>query len=669
MARNHPPLKLRRGTEAQILAASVSDFEVGEPIFATDSGKLFIKNAAGTLEEISGSGDGSGPGGTVAWGSITGLLSNQTDLNTALSGKASTGHSHNDATTSVAGFMSASDKTKLDGVAAGATDNTGTVTSVDLSVPSSLLSVSGNPVTGSGTLAISLPNRDANAVFAGPTTGAAAAPSFRSLVADDIPNLAATKITSGQIPSAVTFDTADLTGFSNAVASRLLEELPTSGGVLDIAQESTLIGLSNDIDAIEARSITAGAGLTGGGTLAASRTLAVDFATTKTAGRAVEANDPRLDDTRTPTDNTVSTAKIADAAVTEAKLANAAVTMAKIAQAGATTNQVIKWNGTAWAPADDATATAGAGAPSDAEYLVKSSNGGLSAERVVTDSTSITADWATGGQVQLKRAALTGDVTADANSNTTVIADNAVIAKHIADNGVPYDKIQDVSATDKILGRSSAGAGDIEEITCTAAGRALLDDADAAAQRTTLGAAAASHAHGNLTNDGKIGTDSGKPIKTGADGVLEAGAFGTSAGQFAEGNHTHAWTDITSKPSDFTPSAHTHGLTDSYVGEIAAAADQDYTIDLRVPFARVVTEFSIISASGTCTAALKNGSNTIVGSVSVSSTIATKTGGDLDNTHKSLSANDKVVVTISSNSSALRVQFCVKYTAVTGAIS
>tara|TARA_R100001163_G_scaffold4563_2_gene5939 strand:- start:500 stop:2554 length:2055 start_codon:yes stop_codon:yes gene_type:complete len=44
-----------------------------------------------------------------------------------------------------------------------------------------------------------------------------------------------------------------------------------------------------------------------------------------------------------------------------------------------------------------------------------------------------------------------------------------------------------VSATDRVLGRSTAGAGVVEEIACTAAGRNLLDDADAAAQRTTLG--------------------------------------------------------------------------------------------------------------------------------------------------------------------------------------
>jgi hypothetical protein len=65
----------------------------------------------------------------------------------------------------------------------------------------------------------------------------------------------------------------------------------------------------------------------------------------------------------------------------------------------------------------------------------------------------------------------------------------------IDSDAVTYAKIQNVSTTDRVLGRSSAGAGDIEELICTAAGRALLDDADAAAQRTTLGAAAASHTH------------------------------------------------------------------------------------------------------------------------------------------------------------------------------
>ena len=70
---------------------------------------------------------------------------------------------------------------------------------------------------------------------------------------------------------------------------------------------------------------------------------------------------------------------------------------------------------------------------------------------------------------------------------TAKIADSNVTTAKIADDAVTYAKMQNVSATDKVLGRSTAGAGNVEEITCTAAGRALLDDADATAQRTTLG--------------------------------------------------------------------------------------------------------------------------------------------------------------------------------------
>ena len=52
-----------------------------------------------------------------------------------------------------------------------------------------------------------------------------------------------------------------------------------------------------------------------------------------------------------------------------------------------------------------------------------------------------------------------------------------------------------LSATDRLVGRQSAGAGISEEIICTAAGRALIDDADATAQRATLGLGTASTAN------------------------------------------------------------------------------------------------------------------------------------------------------------------------------
>lgn len=64
------------------------------------------------------------------------------------------------------------------------------------------------PLSGGGDLSvdrtISLGTQDANTVLAGPTSGSTAAPAFRALVADDVPALDASKITSG------TFDAARL---------------------------------------------------------------------------------------------------------------------------------------------------------------------------------------------------------------------------------------------------------------------------------------------------------------------------------------------------------------------------------------------------------------------------------------------------------------------------
>jgi hypothetical protein len=64
----------------------------------------------------------------------------------------------------------------------------GTVTSVGLSLPN-IFTVTNSPVTTTGTLTATLATQTANRVFAGPTTGAAAAPTFRALVPADIPTL------------------------------------------------------------------------------------------------------------------------------------------------------------------------------------------------------------------------------------------------------------------------------------------------------------------------------------------------------------------------------------------------------------------------------------------------------------------------------------------------
>ena len=64
----------------------------------------------------------------------------------------------------------------------------GTVTSVALTVPARQ-TVTGSPITSSGTLAITDNTESANKLFAGPASGSAAAPTFRGLVPADVPVL------------------------------------------------------------------------------------------------------------------------------------------------------------------------------------------------------------------------------------------------------------------------------------------------------------------------------------------------------------------------------------------------------------------------------------------------------------------------------------------------
>jgi hypothetical protein len=87
------------------------------------------------------------------------------------------------------------------------------VTSVGMTVPG-FLSVSGSPVTSSGTLAVSLANQSANRVFAGPSSGGAAAPTFRQLVDDDLAATAWTAYTPTITPTSGTATTTTLTAAS-----------------------------------------------------------------------------------------------------------------------------------------------------------------------------------------------------------------------------------------------------------------------------------------------------------------------------------------------------------------------------------------------------------------------------------------------------------------------
>jgi hypothetical protein len=87
------------------------------------------------------------------------------------------------------------------------------------------------------------------------------------------------------------------------------------------------------------------------------------------------------------------------------------------------------------------------------------------------------------------------------------------------------------------LANSGATAGTYRSVTVDAKGRVT-----AGTNPTTLSgygitdAASSTHAHGNITNAGAIGSTANLPIITTTSGVLTTGSFGTAANTFCQGN-------------------------------------------------------------------------------------------------------------------------------------
>jgi hypothetical protein len=259
------------------------------------------------------------------------------------------------------------------------------VTSVALSLPT-IFSVTGSPVTTTGTLSATLASQTAATVFAAPA-GAAGAPSFRALAATDLPNHDAAKITTGSFgvarggtgltatPTNGQVLIGNGTGYSLATLTQGSGVTITNGaGIVTIAST----GLSNPMT-------TTGDIIFGGASGTPSR-LAGGAGVLKSTGAAaptwgaLNLNSAEVTGTLPLTQGGTgaTTAALARtnlglgslstlSSISTTEITNGTVGVADLSSMGATANQILQYDGSTWTPIN--TPTGGSGVTSVALSL------------------------------------------------------------------------------------------------------------------------------------------------------------------------------------------------------------------------------------------------------------------------------------------------------------
>ena len=226
-----------------------------------------------------------------------------------------------------------------------------------------------------------------------------------------------------------------------------------TGSVLDVATNITVGGTSV---VLQTRTVSAGSGLTGGGDLSANRTISI---ASNGVTQGMMAN--------LSTTSRLLGSSSASAAVTEITLGSGlslSGTTLSATGAGITDGDkgdiTVSSSGTVWTIDNGVVTFAKIGDINTDRLFGRDAAGTGSATEI-----SVGGGLEFTGSNGIQRSALTGDVTASAGSNSTTIANLAVTTGKIADDAVTYAKIQNISVTDRILGRDTTGAGDIEELT------------------------------------------------------------------------------------------------------------------------------------------------------------------------------------------------------------
>jgi len=285
--------------------------------------------------------------------------------------------------------------------------------------------------SSTGTLALENANTTGNAdtatnlagtttaafVYAGPTTGDAAAPTFRALLASDIPTL--NQSTTGNADTATTATSA--TSATSATTATNV-----AGGVVGSIPYQT------------------GSGAT---SLLAGNTTTTKKFLTQTGDNT---------DSAAPSWGTLATGDIPSLAagkITSDTFADARISLSSVAQhliTGASQTKYLKMT-------TDASSVASLTARSDSQML---DDLGLSAAGKVAVAVGSPSN-NTSGLIKIT-ADNSGGLTSSLDTNTYL---TSVSTSDIDNNAVTYAKMQEVSATSRVLGRISTNAGVVEELT------------------------------------------------------------------------------------------------------------------------------------------------------------------------------------------------------------
>jgi hypothetical protein len=424
--------------------------------------------------------------------------------------------------------------------------------------------------------------------------------------------------------------------------------------------------------------------------------------------QVVRGDDPRLADSRSPTTHGHTAGEITGLATVATSgsytdLSSKPTIPVNIEDLGNVSNtapisgQVLKFNGSVWAPGTDNT-SGGGGGGGDADtlngndgtfYLDRTNHSGEQAISTVTNlQTTLngksdvghqhtSSDITDAGTVITRDVPTSGNAAIVDNVAQVVIADDTRLTDS-RDPNAHVHVINDVTDLQSALNdkASSTHTHVLSDITDsgTSAGLDVPETAGGTATSSQVvrgddprlsGNAPASIGYYTVEDESATLPNSFQLV-AGA-GLEQFTSFNTRFFKVVYGNGvgTSCQGDDSRLSDSRTPTAHTHIITDCYVGHVEEppSAGKDYFLDLEVPVERTVVKITAKTSGGTCNLTFTRDGTTLATITGVNSSIESFVTPAIGNL---LSEGETFKMAVSSVNSATDLHFTVRYTQLSG---